>query len=117
MGPGIHVHLWGLIIVKHILFPDGPRVLHRLKEPTAWQAPLDVRLERGLRHEVQRERSRTAACSPKQGPVDERLSCFDGRVAIPENPPGRHAAFEDQMRLHAEESWVPDDEIGELAGF
>src|SRR5947207_8472706 len=114
MGAGIHMHLRGLIIVEHILLPHSPRVVHRLKEPTAWQAPLDVSLEGGLRHEVQRERSGTAAVSPKQGPVDERLSRFDGGVAIPENTPGGHAAFEDQLRLHAKESWVPDDEIGEL---
>src|SRR5438034_4412394 len=99
MGAGIHMHLRGLIIVEHILLPDSARVVHRLKEPTAWQAPLDVSLEGGLRHEGQRERSGTAPMSPKQRPIDERLSGFDGRVAIPESAPGGHAAFESQLRL------------------
>ena len=74
-----------------------------------------AQLERGLADEGQGRLEFRAAVRGELRAIERRLRRGDGGVRIAHVGVGDEAALEDQLRLHAEERGLPQDEVGELA--
>ena len=118
VGLGIDLDLRQRVVPEQVAFGDLPRVLHGRRGAFADRARASApdRSAASLT-KVTRGRIFRAAVRGELRAVERRLRRRDARVRVAHVGQAMRPPFRIDLRFHAEEGRLPDDEVGEFAGL
>src|SRR5580765_6792313 len=117
VGLRVDGDLWQGVVQLHVALAERTAAADG-RQPLADAQPCrDAGVERGFRHERERDGFHRTAERAEHRTHQHGLWRRDGRVRIAHLRPCDESALDDQLRFDAEELRPPQDQIGELAGF